>query len=188
MIMSPLLRSGKSEAQTLTGEAVCLRETQDGRRLLLLDANALIAHCLEYPDTIRRRWEAFQQEVEGRVLFEDDMAPSFTMLISLAETCREAVAAVRESLEAAERSRPDLERQDERAYPAPHLAPLESAASRLAALRSEISAQWEWLNAPAEPHRPLRTTEEIQAGLRRGEYISVEDAMAQATENLPEAP
>src|ERR1022692_1825483 len=94
MITSPLLRSGRAEAQTLTGEAGCLRETQDGRRLLLLDAGALIAHCSEYPDAVRRRWEAFQQEAEGRILFEDDLAPSYAMLIALAETCREAVAAV----------------------------------------------------------------------------------------------
>ncbi len=188
MIISPLLRSGRAEAQVLASEAGCLCEAADGRRLLLRDASALIAHCLEYPDMVRRQWETFQQEAEGRVLFEDDLAPSYAMLIALAESCRETVAAVRKSLEEAERDRAELERLDERVYQAPDFAPLDSAAERLAALKGEISAEWEWLKTPDEPHRPLRTTEEIRASLRRGEYISVEEAMSQAAQNLPEAP
>lgn len=188
MITSPLLRSGRVEAQVLTTEVECLRETLEGRRLLLLEASVLIDHCLEYAEAARRRWETFQQDAEGRVLFMDELAPSFTLLISLTEVYQETVAKVRQSLEEAERFRPEIEAEDERAYAAPDLAPLDGAAGLLTALKNEITAQWDWLNAPAAPHRPFRTTEEIRAGLRRGEYISVEEAMAQATENLSEAP
>jgi hypothetical protein len=184
MIISPLLRSGRAEAQVLASEAELLSGTLDGRRLLLLDAPALITHCSDYPDTVRQRWKTFEQEAEGRALFDDDLTPVFTMLIALAETCRETVAAVRKSLETAECGRAELERADERAYPAPDFAPLDSAAERLSALKGEISAQWEWLNTPGEPHRPLPTTEEIRAALSRGEYISVEEAFAQAEPGL----
>lgn len=187
MIISPLLRSGRVEAQVLAGEASLLATTPDGRRLLLLDAPALIAHCSEYPEMVRLRWKTFEQEAEGRVLFDDDLTPAFATLIALAETCRETVAAVRKSLEEAERGRPELERLDERTFPAPDLAALDSAAERLTAVKGEISALWEWLDAPAERSRPLRTTEEIRAARLRGEYISAEDAVAQAKQNLPEA-
>jgi len=188
MITSPLLRAGRAEAQVLASEVECLRETREGRRLLLLEASVLSAHGLEYSETARRRWETFQQEAEGRVLFLDDLAPSYAMLIALAETCQAAVATLRKGLEEAERFRPEIEAEDERAFPAPDLTPLDSAAERLAALKGEITAQWEWLKAPAAPHRPLRTTEEIRARYLRGEYISVEEAIARSTENPPEVP
>src|ERR1700719_4717858 len=128
MTASPLLRSGRAEAQVLASEAELPSGTLDGRRLLLLDAAALIAHCSNYPDTVRQRWKTFEQEAEGRALFDDDLAPVFTMLIALAETCRDTMATMRKSLEEAERGRPELERLDERAFPAPDLAALDSAA------------------------------------------------------------
>ncbi len=184
MIISALLRSGRAEAQVLASEAALLSRTLDGRRLLLLNAAALIAHCSNYPDMVRHRWKTFEQEAEGRALFDDDLAPVFTMLIALAETCRDTVAAVRKSLEEAERGRPELERLDERAFPAPDLAALDWAAERLAAVKSEISALWEWLNTPGETSRPLPTKEEIRAARLRGEYVSVEEAISEAESSL----
>ena len=133
----------------------------------------LVARSLAYPEAMRRRWKRFRKSTARNVLTVDDMRPYFSLLQSLADGLLHAVTMTRNALDAAGESS--------------DLPALDEAAESLRSLHTEISETWKWLASPPPP-RAIRTTEEIRAGLARGEYVNADEAYKDAIRNLPETP
>jgi hypothetical protein len=151
-----------------------LRATPAGLRRLRARAPALVLRCQKYPSLMHRRWDDIKKMSSESAWPVEDLQPYFSFLLSMADLCLGMTEALREGLEEARAA-------------ASHLLALDGAATSLRSLRAEVSGVWDWLTAtPAK--RPLRTTAEIRAGLDRGEYISIEEAIAQAGEKLSEVP
>ncbi len=123
---------------------------------------------------MRRHWEAIQKMAEVAVWPVEDLKPYFSLHMSMTDACLGTTEAVREGLEEAGAAAGDL-------------SALDDVASSLRSLRAEVSSIWDWLTAPPAK-RALRSTAEIRAGMARGEYISIEEAIAEAGGDPSEAP
>lgn len=151
-----------------------MRATPDGLLRLRARASALVLQCQKYPPAMHHHWEAIQRMADDSVWPIADLKPYFSLLLSMTDVCLGATEAVHEGLEEAQAHVSDL-------------STLDDVANSLRSLRSEASAVWEWMAAPPA-RRVLRTTPEIRAGIARGEYQTLEEAIAEANGNLPETP
>ena len=147
-----------------------LRATPDGLRRLRAKAPALVLQCQKYPPRMRRHWGAIQKMADDSVWPVQDLKPYFSLLLSMIDVCLGATESLHEGLEEAQAAANDL-------------SALDDVATALRALRAEASVLWDWLAAPPAK-RPLRTTAEIRAGLAQGEYVDLEEAIAEAGGDL----
>ncbi len=151
-----------------------LRETPDGLRRLRAEAPDILARCQEYPALLRGHWDAIQKMADESVWPVDRLEPFFSFLLSMADICLDSVEELRQGL-------------DEAGDGAIDGSALSDVADSVRSLRAEASAVWSFLSAPVAK-RTLRTTAEIREGRARGEYVSLDEAVAQATGDPTEAP
>ncbi len=151
-----------------------LRETPDGLRRLRAEAPGILSRCQEYPALLRGHWDAIQKMADEAVWPVDRLEPFFSFLLSMADICLDSVEALRQGLDEAGDGTIDG-------------SALIDVADSVRTLRAEVSAVWDFLMAPPA-RRALRTTAEIREGRARGEYVSLDEAVAQATGDPSEAP
>lgn len=151
-----------------------LRETPDGLRRLRAEAPGLISRCREYPALLRGHWEAIRKMADESVWPVDRLEPFFSFLLSMADICLDSVEALRQGIDEAGDGTIDE-------------SALGDVVDSVRSLRAEVAAAWSFLTAPSA-RRTLRTTAEIREGRARSEYVSLDEAVAQATGDPSEAP
>ena len=152
-----------------------MRATPEGLRRLRAKAPALIVQCQKHPPMMRRHWDAIQEMADDSVWPVDDLKPYFSLLLSMIDVCLGTAEALHEGL-------------DEAGAAASDLSALDEAVASLRSLRAEVSAVWDWMAAPPPKRpRPARPPKSA-AGIARGEYLTIEEAVAQVSGKPPEAP
>lgn len=144
-----------------------LRETPDGLRRLRAEAPDLLTRCREYPALVRGQWDAIRKMADESAWPVDRLEPYFSFLLSMADICLDSVESLRQGV-------------DEAGDGVIDLSALNDVADSVRSVRDEAAAVWRFLSAPPAK-RTLRTTAEIREGLARGEYVSLDEAVAQVT-------
>jgi hypothetical protein len=149
-----------------------LRETPDGLRRLRAEAPGLVSRCREYPALLRGHWDAIRKMADESVWPVDRLEPYFSFVLSMADIYLDSVEALRQGI-------------DEAGDGVIDGSALSEVADSVRSLRAEASAVWSFLTAPPA-RRTLRTTAEIREGRARGEYVSLDETVAQATGDASE--
>lgn len=148
---------------------------------LIMEILAFGRQCAEYPSTLRGFWNEVQASCEETPRTPDELEPDVAAFFILLDTYQASTQLVHDALRNLEASysRP----KDEGDFSSETAS---DVLEELQSIRTEITALWEWSNASPPLGRRLRTTAEIKAAMEAGEYLSVDDAIAQMGETLSE--